>query len=385
MPFPFLVILVAGATGYLLTALLFFITRTMSGVNPGAGWWGISSLAAAVGYVTLLTMGLSGNPQVGEALYNMLFLVWALGLYFGGRKFLGLRPNYKPLIALSTFVTLWLGYFYFIDYHFLASALAIALFVGVLNLHLATLFWKKPPHKSRYVKVVAVSLVVSGIHWLDYPFLRPIESFAPIGFSLCAILSVIISGLLAAMVLIQFRQKMFTMRQIALDAASRDPLTGLANRSALESHFEMIVQNSVSDSEKVALVFLDLDNFKPINDLYGHKVGDAVLATVASQIKSFVRESDLIARVGGDEFVIILTHTGDNAQNVISRLCENIIAKLNDPIEVDGHSCNIGVSIGAVCSHIKTSELDALMHLADETMYKVKAQKKGNFLLLECA
>lgn len=382
MPFPFQVILVAGATGYILTALLFLATRSMPGVNPGTLWWSISSLAAAGGYIVLLAMGLSGDPQTGEAIYNMLFVLWVLGLYIGGKKFLGLEVKQKPLIMAALFVTIWLGYFYFASYSFLASAIVVALFCGVLNIHLAWLFWKKGVRHGIYLNALVVALFISGLHWLDYPLLRPVESFAPIGFSLCAIISVIISSLLAGMVLKEFRRHMLMMRQSALDVANHDPLTGLSNRMALENSFKAIVARDEAGETKLALIYFDLDNFKPINDSLGHKIGDEVLVKIAHKIKALVRSDDIVARVGGDEFVVVLSNLHENIETVTQRLCEQILETVKEPIEVGKHTCLVGVSLGVVCAEARDSDLDNLMHLADEAMYKAKAQGKGRCEIL---
>ncbi|QKQ25225.1 hypothetical protein HUE57_02140 [Candidatus Reidiella endopervernicosa] len=152
MPFPMQVILIVGATGYLLTALLFFIARTMPRTNPGAGWWGLSSLAAGTGYIALLVLGMSGRPELGEALYNTLFVVWIVSLYIGGSQFLYLKVNTKTLLSLAAVVVLWLSYFNHIQPEFLPAAVAVSLFCGLLNLHLAWLFATKMVRNSAIKK-----------------------------------------------------------------------------------------------------------------------------------------------------------------------------------------------------------------------------------------
>ena len=382
MPFAFQVILIIGATGYILTALLFLITRNMPDVNNGSSWWSFSSLAAAAGYTALLVMGLKGRPDIGEALYNMLFVLWVLGLYLGGKKFLNLETSSTPLMIASLFLVLWLFYFYFISYSFILSASAIALFAGILNLRLAWLFLKNTKYKSKHLYAIVTALSISGIHWLDYPFLRHVESLAPIGFSLCAVVSVIISALFASMVLTKFKNRMLRMRQEALNAANLDPLTRLFNRKALEEHFTLLQTRSQNQNKRMALLFLDLDNFKPVNDELGHKVGDKVLVNIANRMKSLIPKTDILARVGGDEFIIILNNIKYDDDDTVSKFCKEIIQKISEPVNVNEHICHLGVSVGVTYSSKDTKELDELIHTADEAMYKAKANGKNQCVFL---
>lgn len=379
MPFPFQVILIFGATSYLLTALLFLTTRNMPGINNGASWWSLSSIFAALGYTILLVAGLKGRPDIGEAIYNMCFVVWGLGLYIGSRNFLGLKTQKVLLLFFSFIITVWLYYFYFISYHFLFSAIVVSGFIGFLNLHLAYTFFRYISKKNKLHYAIIITLSISGLHWLDYPFLRPIEAIAPMGFTLCAVSSIIISALFASLVIIQFKNRMITMSKEALEIANHDPLTGLGNRNALESKFNTMLENSILQNKKVALLFLDLDNFKPVNDTLGHKIGDEILVTISDKIRSLVKDTHHIARVGGDEFIIIVDELNIDDKKTINTLCEDIIKKVSEPIVINGYTCDIGVSIGIsyTCEEIN---LDSLIQQADKAMYEAKTKGKNRYL-----
>ena len=381
MPFPFQAILIFGATSYILTAILFLITKNMPGNNSGIIWWSISSFAAALGYIALLIAGLQGRPDIGEALYNICFVVWGLGLYLGSRYFLSLQTHKFVLSLLSIAVIGWLFYFYFISYHFILSAIVISTFIGALNLHLAWIFLKNITIKNRFHYAIIISLVISGLHWLDYPFLRPIESIAPIGFSLCAIIAIVINSLFASLVIVQFKDKMILMSEEALKLANHDPLTGLGNRNALEDLFATMLEKSQRLNKRLALLFLDLDNFKPINDKFGHKIGDQVLVEVTSKISSLVTDSHHIARVGGDEFIIIVDELDFDDNQTIVTLCENIIKTVSQPITVKDNICNLGVCIGIAYSTKDIQKLDTLIHLSDEAMYKAKSDGKNKYII----
>ena len=380
MPFPFQVILIAGATGYLLTALLFLMTRTMPRTNPGAGWWALASLAAGVGYIALLALGLAGRPQLGEALYNMLFVLWATGLYIGGCLFLGRRVSVPALLAVAAAVVAWLYHFYFIQPAFLPAAIVVSLYCGVLNLRLGWLFARKIGQHSVFTRLLVAMLAISGIHWLDYPLLRPVEAFAPIGFSLCAIISVIISSLLAGMVLRQFRLRVSASEAAALQAATHDPLTGLQNRLALESQFSLVLSQSRRTGEGLAMLFLDLDGFKAVNDRFGHTKGDQVLATMAQRLGSVVRKSDIVARVGGDEFAVILTGLPDEGRALAEQVAEKIIDTIREPVSIDGEPYRMSTSIGIAYCPSQAEDLALLMNLADEAMYSAKHAGKSRYV-----
>ena len=177
MPFPFLAILIAGATGLFLTAVLFLLVRKMPRTEPGAGWWAVSSLAAGLGYVLLPVLASHGRPADGEAVYNILFVVWAMALYIGGRRFVRNKVSETPVFLLAGLVGLWLVYFYFVSPAFLPAAIAVSVFCGALNLHLGWVWARNTGKLSGLHYLLIGALWVSGLHWLDYPLLRSVEWF----------------------------------------------------------------------------------------------------------------------------------------------------------------------------------------------------------------
>ena len=119
-----------------------------------------------------------------------------------------------------------------------------------------------------------------------------------------------------------------------------DPLTQLANRRFLSSHLEMTVSGVVRHQIYGALLLLDLDGFKSINDLYGHDAGDTVLIATAKRLQSITRAEDVVGRLGGDEFVVLIDHLDNDeriAHDKVSRITTKLINKLNSPIEFNRH------------------------------------------------
>jgi diguanylate cyclase (GGDEF)-like protein len=157
--------------------------------------------------------------------------------------------------------------------------------------------------------------------------------------------------------------------------AFHDPLTDLANRNLLKSRLEHALARVSRKGDPMGLLFIDLDDFKKVNDTLGHDAGDSLLLATATRLRSCVRASDTIARLGGDEFAVLLEEMSEprNAVEVAAR----IIEALAEPVEVAGHSitmtCSVGVSLGVD----GTESAEALLGDADMAMYAAKSNGKG--------
>lgn len=155
--------------------------------------------------------------------------------------------------------------------------------------------------------------------------------------------------------------------------AFHDPLTGLANRALFTDHLQMSLNRfSRNKSQRFAVLFLDLDRFKMVNDTYGHAAGDLVLRHAGNAIHSCVRDHDTVARFGGDEFGVILEGF-ENADFVIT-VVERMRDALTAPLYIGEHSIHFGVSIGIVISDDKYMNIDDVLRDADTAMYKAKGE-----------
>tara|TARA_R110001599_G_scaffold353737_1_gene595983 strand:+ start:2926 stop:4551 length:1626 start_codon:yes stop_codon:yes gene_type:complete len=163
--------------------------------------------------------------------------------------------------------------------------------------------------------------------------------------------------------------------------AFHDALTNLPNRSLLMDRLNCRIATSEREQTSIALMFLDLDRFKFINDNFGHDVGDDLLKLVATRLLALVRESDTVSRLGGDEFVIKLTNPANKAE--IVRIANRILAEINQPMEFRGDLFQVGVSIGiAVFPADGRSSLDLIKN-ADAAMYTAKDAGKNTFRFFE--
>nr|WP_238345356.1 diguanylate cyclase [Actinopolymorpha cephalotaxi] len=147
--------------------------------------------------------------------------------------------------------------------------------------------------------------------------------------------------------------------------AAHDPLTGLSNRAELRSRLHQLV----AERRDVCVLFCDIDRFKYINDQYGHEVGDVVLVEVARRLRAHVRKHDVVARVGGDEFVLALR---DTTEQEAAGLARRLAADVRRPVRFGQREVRVAVSIGLGASTAGTSSVDELLRTADQAMYRVK-------------
>jgi diguanylate cyclase (GGDEF)-like protein len=159
--------------------------------------------------------------------------------------------------------------------------------------------------------------------------------------------------------------------------ANTDPLTQLANRLMFERRLADAIDQSRDGGGSVALMMIDLDRFKPVNDTFGHAAGDAVLVEVASRLRGQLRETDLVARLGGDEFAV-LSHWGPDE---IAQVAERLLQAVGKPFEVEGQEVSIGASIGAAICPLHASDPAGLLERADRALYRAKHAGRGRFRL----
>ena len=161
--------------------------------------------------------------------------------------------------------------------------------------------------------------------------------------------------------------------------ATHDNLTGAWNRAWFEQRLKLLSEQTVGarTTECFSLLSMDLDGFKAVNDQHGHAVGDAVLKIVAQRLKRALRDSDLLARVGGDEFLVLLESTPLKDQALI--VSEKMIEAISQPITIDDRLINIGVSIGVAVWPTDSSNPDALLRIADSGMYTTKQMGRNAY------
>lgn len=162
--------------------------------------------------------------------------------------------------------------------------------------------------------------------------------------------------------------------------ATHDTLTGLGNRWAFQQHLQECMQQAQVTGEPSALLLLDLDNFKAINDGYGHPAGDHVLQEVAKRLKAVLRSQGWLARLGGDEFAVLLPHAD---ADVAAQWAEQILHAMQAPCAWGQVQLEFGTSIGVGLSPLDARDPPSLMRCADMAMYRAKERGRGNFVFYE--
>lgn len=180
-------------------------------------------------------------------------------------------------------------------------------------------------------------------------------------------------------------QKLLDSQSELAGMVRRDALTGLPNRLYLTEKIQEALARAKRKEGRVALLYLDLDGFKPVNDGFGHEAGDQALVDIANRLSAIVRQVDTLARVGGDEFVVLISGLSDDldiAEAAVITISNKYIAALQEVLTVKGQPVQIGVSIGIALGD-GDSTVESLMSAADNAMYAAKKAGRGRYSLAE--
>ncbi|MGD9386111.1 MAG: diguanylate cyclase [Thioalkalispiraceae bacterium] len=177
-----------------------------------------------------------------------------------------------------------------------------------------------------------------------------------------------------------FRNNEMRLQQAYLDLeyhANHDPLTGLANRRLFNELLIQSIHTAKRDNVSCAMLYIDLDDFKEINDNFGHHEGDQLLRAIANRLMDCVRESDIVARIGGDEFIVILINI--NSYEDIKIMAQKILSCLTRPVEISNQKIEIGASLGITIFPADGTHPDELLKKADIALYKGKHSGRNTF------
>ena len=166
-----------------------------------------------------------------------------------------------------------------------------------------------------------------------------------------------------------------------------DPLTQLANRRLVLLHTEKTLSNAIRHKSYGAAMVLDLDEFKPINDHCGHEAGDAMLVEIAKRLVSVTRIEDMVGRLGGDEFIVVMGNLGTNKEKALERaslIADRLINNINTPMDFDENKLQVNTSIGVrFLDYEEKTTIDQLFNDADSAMYLAKKAGKGHAVFFQ--
>lgn len=378
-----------GSTVYFMLFLLFLCARLVPRTNPGITCWAFAALAACCARLAMLLLPTETDAASGLLWYGVFIALEKLLLLLGAFRFFGavLLPGGGMITDrwLYSAVALLLGWIFAYGHLGLPrviydSGLAVFNMLALLLLALAVYRSRiRLPHwlKSGIVSVAALL----ALHWLLivplYLWLLP--DWRQQGFVFGTVLAMVQYLLILSTVIVLFCRRLTESEAKALELAYQDPLTGLSNKRYVDVLFGQALQLANRPHQALAVFYIDLDNFKPINDSAGHKTGDLVLQEVARRLKASLRSTDICARIGGDEFVVIATQI-EQEQHVLE-IAAKLLKQLQQPVEIDGHSYELGASIGVSLHPRHGQELAELLEKADSAMYQVKQQGRNGYRL----
>lgn len=278
--------------------------------------------------------------------------------------------------------------------------IAVIVSIAVAILGIMIMFWLKNysgefPFLIKSVFAIIMSLAITGVH-LTYNAAIEIPlnavSNTPIRFN-STLLGVTVALGFICLLLMTFIVAIFYDKfsydtfkfnifkkddhQQMTDLAMVDTLTKLPNRRAFQQHLESAIKRSSRGKGTIAVAFIDLDNFKPINDVHGHHVGDEVLTIIAKRLNTAVRGCDVVARIGGDEFVAIIEEI--KSEKDIVPIAERIVKSVNEAFVINYHQINISASVGIAVYPRDGGDIDTLLICADAAMYRAKSDGKNQF------
>jgi diguanylate cyclase (GGDEF)-like protein len=179
-------------------------------------------------------------------------------------------------------------------------------------------------------------------------------------------------------------------RDMALAQVSRlaltDPVTQLANRRLISTHLEKLITGSIRHKDYGAVLLVDLDGFKLVNDKYGHEAGDAVLVEVAKRLQFIIRSEDIVGRLGGDEFIVLLPRLGGDerlAHDRALRVAETLIKTISNPFDFNDEILHVGASIGICLLGFEGQDMETAIREADIAMYRAKEAGRGCAVFFE--
>lgn len=371
-----------GFTVYLVFLLFFLWVRRFARASSGAGWWAVS-ISFALCARLMLVLLLPDDVKPAAFLYSVLIVMEKPFLLTGLARFLNLRVREHWFWIVAAAGEMWtLATWTAEAPPIWRSAGYAATNAGLL----AYLAWTAFRHRSEVpgwtLHAAAIAAAALSVHWLTAPYaMEHAPMWSRNGFVFGTMLVLVMYSSLLAAILHRVQKRLMDAEAKALGLAFLDPLTGLKNKRYMETLFDHALLLATRPHQVVAVFYIDLDNFKPINDNAGHAVGDQVLKTVATRLLSHTRSTDICARVGGDEFIVIGTQLEhrEQAYDIARKLLEQLTAH----IPVSGESYALGASIGISLYPQHGTQLHELIDRADRAMYEVKRNGKGGYVIYD--
>lgn len=354
----------------------------------------VFSLAMLSSWLVAVCVGFTLCAAASKKIVNLNQLMLS-GILIGLSSYL---MFYLALSGLNETHNIW-SFSNAISFRPLPLLVAIGVVFGAATLALTSLSWMKDYAGENKLLIKLIFSVITGITILAIHatfntsvFMETHAIQAPTSLTNKNLLAIVITlglvclFLLAFVVALYYEKFGVSTFQISImdkqnspdttHSGYKDPLTQLPNRRAFQRELETAAKRSTRAGSTIALAYIDLDHFKPINDSFGHHVGDAVLMSVAQRLNTAVRVCDSVARIGGDEFVALIEEIKSDED--IIPIVERIVKSIKEPFLVSGQQIDISCSVG-IAVYPRDGDIEKLMICADAAMYKAKENGKNQF------
>lgn len=377
---PYGIVHTIGSTVYFVFFLLFLWVRRTPRINPGAGWWaGAMLFALASRLVFAFPLDADHGRTALVSVYTALNVVEKSCLVIGLVRFFDLPVRLRDLLVATFAIEVWILAAWAWPFPPLLRGAGVALFNAGLLAGAAWIAWtRRDQLDRRLLSVTAAASALLALHWATaFAIIERVPAWFVYGFLPGALLVLVQYFSLLAAVMLSFQKRLLEAESKALDMAFQDPLTGLSNQRYMRTLFESALVLAHRPHQLAAVIYIDVDNFKPVNDRAGHRVGDEVLKTLAARLRQSTRSTDICARIGGDEFVVICTQLEDaeHAHGIAQKLLREFTA----PLRVEGREYVLGASIGVSLYPLHGDTLGELLECADRAMYQIKGGGKNGY------
>jgi diguanylate cyclase (GGDEF)-like protein len=375
---------IIGSSIYFIFAVLLAWLNSIPRTNPGTNYWALALIFGLLARLSLLLLYPLFPIESAEYFYASCILLEKYFLLLGAFKFFDLPHYARPYTAFMACSLVWLlitlvGHFDHILFSF-----GVGLFSACAVFLLAFITYREHRATSQNIMLyTSIICCVLGIHWLSYPVLRFTDHWQAPGFFIGAMFVILQYLCLISATLLQFEKRLLEAESNALELAHHDPLTGLNNQRYVNTLFEQALILANRPHQMLAVLYIDLDNFKPINDTAGHQVGDEVLKIIAKRLSQHTRSTDICARMGGDEFVVIATQLETEEQ--VYQVATKLLQQCCDAVEINNQQYRLGASIGISIYPQHGNNLNQLLKNADYAMYEVKKNGKSGYQLFKAA
>ena len=376
-----LIVLIAA---FCLQALALTIAWYENRDEDGTREWAIAALCMAFGAILVLFLGMGASPTARQepVIYSGITLIatgWMF-LWAGARRFLSHRPfslHYLGIFFVVFYLALFQRPFFDLPQGWLLVCLALV--VTVASGLIISEFVMARACKQWAARLLVVCFGLTGLTW----GLRGAVALSDLGQPLGSKLDVLVLfETILATVTVTFGMILLSAERMHAqlrEQAYLDSLTGLYNRRAFHEASRALVASAERDGEPIALALLDMDHFKAINDNFGHGVGDKVLMRFANLAELTFRDEDVLARFGGEEFVVLLPGAdAEQAMQALQRLRRRLETEC---IEYQGQCVPSTVSIGLSCRQGEKIDLHAMIEEADKALYDAKRAGRNRVIL----